>query len=192
MLAAFWAAVALMRWLRNWNSCADTPITGEHHRQGHVCSASKCALPTQHRRGTQTALRRIPFCRDCMRERKVVQWRLRSPRSSRRGWARGEPWGGKHIKSIGRFGNSGDFQCLKCLLVTFENATSKHRNARVRHTQYPIPNFAETSSTWNCVGSNWPAAMKFLSGLRLFPGPGSRGRKPFDSKPLEWVKRFSD
>jgi hypothetical protein len=70
-----------------------------------------------------------------------------APRSSRMGWARGEPWRGKHIKSIGRFGNSGDFQCLKCLLVTFENATSKHRNARVRHTQYPIPNFAETSST---------------------------------------------
>jgi hypothetical protein len=28
--------------------------------------------------------------------------------------------------------------------MTFENATGTQRNARVRHTQYPIPNFAET------------------------------------------------
>jgi len=97
MLAAFWAIVALMRWLRNWNSCADTPIAGEHHRQGHVCSASKWPLPTQHCRGTQTALRRNPFCPDCMRERKVVPLMLWPLRPSRMGWARGQPWRGQHI-----------------------------------------------------------------------------------------------
>jgi len=59
--------------------------------------------------------------------------------------------------------------------MTFENATGTQRNARVKHTQYPIPNFADfldLELRWLKLARSYEVSERFktFSGAR-FKGP---------------------